>query len=379
MYFTIKDRVNLYQDYKVLRMTCYSCDKKGHYVSNCPYLHYIPSRRRVAGEYLKEHQAFCKSFKRGLRKRFHVLKQIEQLEFPARMIVNNHRSGKQGFIPRRMSQTLVPIHSFPLPNPKDEAEGTGTAEKEAEQGFDPNTFPADLKKSQTYMPRTDSGAFSRLRTEDFKNSVKTGPDSEEGIGESIINMKPISLLDRFPLQSSRENEVIFDSVMNFQIYFPHNNIKKIIENINKDKMKKNKIKEIQNQIEGLKAGVEKPPTTQPSFSTIPLPPVGQSPSPSPVTGSQSPVNLKSKYWGMLFRVESMNSHRLGHRKDSDLNSVMSSHPGSPQNRERPRQRRVTISQEAPEFREFYVDRENGTEFSKSLVESPLMKLRPPFK
>jgi len=332
----------------------------------------------VAGEYLKEHQMFCKTFKRGLRKRFHVLKQIEQLEFTARMMVNNHRSGKSGFIPRRMSQTIVPIHSYPLPNPKDEAEGTNIEKEAAEQSFDPNNnFPPDLKKAQTFIPRTDSGVLSRFRTEDFRNSVKTGLDSEDGIGESTVNMKPISFLDRSPLQSARENEVIFDTVMNFQIYFPQNNITKIIENMNKERMKKNKIKEIQNQIEGLKAGVDKPPSGQGSYTHIPLPlpSAGQSPSASPVAAGQSPVNLKSKYWGMLFRVESMNSNR----KDSDMNSVMESQPGSPQNRERPRPRRVTISQEAPEFREFYVDRETGNDFSKSFLESPLTKPRSPFK
>jgi len=382
MYFTIKDRINLNQDYKVLRMTCYSCDKKGHYVSNCPYLHYIPSRKRIIAEYLKEHDTFCKNFRRGLRKRFHVLKQTEQLEFTARMIVNNHRSGKQGFIPRRMSQTIVPINSFPLPFPEKEIEGAAGEQEVA----DP-VNAVDLKKSQTFIPRTDSAVLSRFRTDDFKNSARTIAESEDGrdhgngrSADSIanmkpLNMKPLNLFEKSPKQSARENEIIFDVVQNFQIYFPHNNVKKIIESITKDKVKKSKKKEIQNQIEGIKMGAERPINSRSSFSNLQM----ASPTPTPMAANNqgSPSNLKNKYWAMLFRVESMNSHRNRNRIDSDMNDLNSVNSSdSPKNKTRLRPRRVTISQEAPEFREFFVEKESERPevgLSKSFLESPLTK------
>jgi len=381
MYFTIKDRINLNQDYKVLRMTCYSCEKKGHYVSNCPYLHYIPSRKRIIAEYLKEHDNFCKNFRRGMKKRFHVLKQTDQLEFTARMIVNNHRSGKQGYIPRRMSQTIVPINSFPLPFPEREIEA-GAGEQEVSDPVN----AVDLKKSQTFIPRTDSAVLSRFRTEEFKNSVRTIADSEDGrdhgngrSADSIVNMKPLHLFERSPIVSARDNEIIFDAVHNFQIYFPHNNVKKIIESITKLKEKKSKKKEIQNQIEGLKMGTERIVNSHNSFSNLHV--VSPTRTPMANNNPESPKNLKNKYWAMLFRVESMNSqapsHRNRNRIDSDMNDLNSVNSAdSPKNKARLRPRRVTISQEAPEFREFFVEKEHERpeiELSKSFLESPLTK------
>ena len=41
VFFEIKDRLELNHEYKCLDLSCYSCGKSDHLISDCPFIHYV--------------------------------------------------------------------------------------------------------------------------------------------------------------------------------------------------------------------------------------------------------------------------------------------------------------------------------------------------
>jgi len=94
---------------------------------------------------------------------------------------------------------------------------------------------------------------------------------------------------QFSFLEHRE-ELVFDTVKNYQIYSPHNNITKIIQSINRSQQRKKKLRKIKSQIQGLKDDVEKLKLLSQNQLIS---------SSSPVSGT----GPKSKYWSFLFGEE----------------------------------------------------------------------------
>ena len=64
VYFEIKDGIELNHDYRCLDITCYSCGKSDHLISECPYIHYVMKPEELLGRINKKLGYFRKSFKR---------------------------------------------------------------------------------------------------------------------------------------------------------------------------------------------------------------------------------------------------------------------------------------------------------------------------
>lgn len=48
----IKDNVLQYSDFALLKMNCFSCNKRTHLISECPILHYMPNKEGLIKKFL---------------------------------------------------------------------------------------------------------------------------------------------------------------------------------------------------------------------------------------------------------------------------------------------------------------------------------------
>ena len=72
----------------MLKLKCFACQRVNHLATDCPYLHYTPSREKVIQTELKERKEFRENFVRGRKRRFHtradnmeIVQSLEKLRF----------------------------------------------------------------------------------------------------------------------------------------------------------------------------------------------------------------------------------------------------------------------------------------------------------
>jgi len=181
----IKDSINLYSRYDTLNIKCYGCETSGHIIRECPKLQFYFNKIGVIQEYLKEIERFRRGF---IRRPYRVTFKNQQIWNGAAKI-------------QRISE-LVPSNSS----------STNLA-----------------SNSYTGVEDTPSRFFNRANR-------RLGTLEEQEQSNALIPY--LNLLDYertesyFPLYADNYNPFlqmqIFDKVDNFELYFPHNNIQKIV-------------------------------------------------------------------------------------------------------------------------------------------------------
>ena len=88
VFFEIKDRLELNHEYKCLDLSCYSCGKSDHLISDCPFIHYVIKPEELLKKNKKRDDLFKKVFKRFKRKHFNSLANILLIQSTAYALMN---------------------------------------------------------------------------------------------------------------------------------------------------------------------------------------------------------------------------------------------------------------------------------------------------
>ena len=86
----IQDRINLYQDYSFLNITCYSCGMKNHCASECGVIHYDVDHIALIKQYRDVEYQFRKGFVRPKRNFKVKGKYLEDLQQAAGRICDKY-------------------------------------------------------------------------------------------------------------------------------------------------------------------------------------------------------------------------------------------------------------------------------------------------
>lgn len=105
----VKDKLNLYDDYSAVQTKCFSCGHIDHTIVTCPILHFVPDRKRVIDEHIRDCAEERQSFKRRDRVKYHTLLQLEETQYKTRIFKHNTAANKRGMIPKKNSQTIIQL------------------------------------------------------------------------------------------------------------------------------------------------------------------------------------------------------------------------------------------------------------------------------
>jgi hypothetical protein len=206
MYFLIKDSVNLYEDYDLMKITCYACGVQGHPAFICPQIHFIPDKQKCFNEMLGKKRRIDRKFRRQNRKRFNARMNLDILQ-------------------RASSVLLLKYSPDFFDYEKEAAEANIKGSKESFSAIAIEDVPLGIGKS--------------------KNSIKESKASTV-VADHFVNRKNTRKAVRHIKQST------FDGVRNYVCYFPHNNINMINLVWNKKLDKIQKKRDLQREIQTIK-------------------------------------------------------------------------------------------------------------------------------
>lgn len=64
MFHLIKDNISLYNSFEALKLKCLLCGNEGHVARNCHRVHYVPDKDKIISKYHADDASFNKNFKR---------------------------------------------------------------------------------------------------------------------------------------------------------------------------------------------------------------------------------------------------------------------------------------------------------------------------
>ena len=266
----IKDSINLYDKYQVINLTCHACGNAGHYARICPTLHLTYNKEEFIELYLLEHNRFCQTFQRGLTtKRFHAVTDSKHVEARANKFCDEKFDLVKGLLGMRrlrmtsqvlkknhlkgLSRLLVKLNSKKLPL------SLTAFLRENERRLSKRTIdetegpipPVEQRNSE--RNEIDEILEQEEKDEEGSNDEDSQLDSQEYYKDPLNKY-------RYPYRSRRHhamNDVEmfsddFDMVRNYQIYFPHNNVNIIIQNIEQQELKKQRIDKIKKEVENVR-------------------------------------------------------------------------------------------------------------------------------
>jgi hypothetical protein len=169
----IKNKITLYSDYSDLNLRCDVCKEANHPPLECPKVNYIPDKQKVIQDYLEEWSNFRKNFTRNNRRRFDAKRDLLEIKGRAETFRTCHPN-------------LLKI--------KDHSD-------------------LDISALENISNESDDSARIKPLTE-LKNSFDR-----------------YNSLKREHIIQYTTDELVFDQIKNFQIYFPHNNFNKILQSM----------------------------------------------------------------------------------------------------------------------------------------------------
>jgi len=219
MYHMIKDGINLHNRYEQINVACYSCSQIGHLALNCPKTHYVPDKEAVIKEFRRAEQRFRSSFKRRNRPRFHVLLSLSQLNQAALYIQDDYDDTiiSDDDVSQDSLDLILERNLFVIPAAELNDMKTRKAERNKKGGprFDVQMFFDDINEVNNLLEN--------------KNTVLPySPAGHPDMGEQS------------PWKNTNNNNdhlfFTIDKVEKFEVYFPHNNINKLIGDFEKHRL-----------------------------------------------------------------------------------------------------------------------------------------------
>lgn len=285
-YYQIKDNLELYLDYKCLGISCYSCSKSDHVISNCPFIHYVIKPDEILRKNFRKETLFRKIFKRKrTNKTFNCRSNLTLIQSSSFAVMNAflmyQEEGVDDFRIKRIDIKIedyldentreVGISSYNFQKFKDEQDFDKILNFKNEDFSDmrnlPNMFkinsseshiicnisPKNKKLIQLMEPKTNKSLFCKNQSQNFNESCVIATE------ESIISCSPEENETNFTKKQIEIEEYVesfsIDKIGHFTKYFPKNNFEEFkrkhnhsIENYLKMKSsQKQKQKSIKNQ------------------------------------------------------------------------------------------------------------------------------------
>jgi len=208
MFHFIKDNINLYNDYTQLQLECYFCGTLNHIGRSCSDAHFKPNREEVITDFMNKEKAKMKKFKRRSHERFNPRENLKELTSIAVMIQEDYNDYtlSDEDLSQDSLDNILERNLFLVPG--------------AEM-HDIKHRKIDRKRKSTRM--SQNLLFEQLNN---LNDIIGRRGSQM---TSNLNQQDIPPQDPMVIKSN--GEFIFfsiDKVENFELYYPQNNIIKII-------------------------------------------------------------------------------------------------------------------------------------------------------
>ena len=205
----MKDSLNLYTNCQYLNIQCYSCGSIDHEISHCPNLHIIIDHTKVIKKYIAEEEQFRKSFERRKRTQVKTFKSLEQLNEAASQFQMGHQTE---------------IH-YSIDSMEDEEEEIGEVSSYSSLDevldrkiYDP--YPLDYVEDSTNVKYLDMS----------RHYIHIPKKNRQKVSEVEYFMK--NNYDPY------YHNLNLDRVKNFEVYYPNNNISKMIVEFEKVRLEK---------------------------------------------------------------------------------------------------------------------------------------------
>lgn len=286
----IKDNISLYDSFDALKLKCLLCNNEGHVARNCHRVHYVPDKDKVLSKHHTDEALFGRNFKRE-RARNLFSARADLLEIQTRAtaycttrpvqiqkLLNNTFGTSFFSLVNKVrftagavnSNANPPISPEILPSESEELTEEGdpsevppitinqleSTEQNLEQENKPKSPPSKKPNKRRNLrlflnPRFRAKLRKQSRNEgnkegedspDKNQSHRTTEQSEKRItvikmpnGLDLSNQKVVFEVVESNNQNNANNkpnltneEIPLEMVANFSIYFPHNNITKIL-------------------------------------------------------------------------------------------------------------------------------------------------------
>jgi len=228
MFCMLQDKLLVYQDFSVLKLKCGACENTDHILETCPQVRYVPNKELVIREYLEDQEKMGINFIRRQRTKFHT-----RLSMPLLVAAQNQIN------------SIYPLQLQEIEKDNEVQESHDVAEEisinqqlvsKSKIGLETDTKAKavirSLGKILTVYSERDKSPHNRslikrlTQTMKLYNQTLIDGDLLKDLEHDIYAAEDSFLQDEF-------EDFEFDKIMNFPVYFPHNNFTKIIDRMGK--------------------------------------------------------------------------------------------------------------------------------------------------
>jgi len=243
MFCLIKDRILNYQDYSVLNLKCAICREDDHLLERCPEIRYVPDVLEILRGHLEKVSQFKSEFKRSRRKKFHVLSNLKAIEVAS---LNIYKAHFDKLVEIRGGGEELPSIFEELEEPQEKiSRSIGRPSISLPLGRSNIISDPAYKNSRFSMIEKDvSKEAKQIWTVLYSRKLEELKIIRENALQGDLAFKVKNEDPLLPFEEIIDLEHFeFDRVKNYPVYFPHNNINKIIDRLQKKEKHSNQSSE----------------------------------------------------------------------------------------------------------------------------------------
>jgi len=234
MYHVLRDQTNLLGDYSCLGAKCSLCEENTHLPQHCPQTHFVVDKQAVIEKHIQNQKDFATRYQRKSRNKFHALTRkphmsnaVERIHTLKNQITTSltDASGTLNNVQKSKKQTTIPPEELEKDDSLNNSDIIDAIYETLARIKDEETGVVRLMKPKKSTQAIDSPSkFEISRSATMKQT-----------GEAIFIPMKVKITEK---NRKKIDEVEIDQVKNYEIYFPHNNITKVIEQLENGKHKK---------------------------------------------------------------------------------------------------------------------------------------------
>jgi len=201
---------------------CYLCGKSSHLSIHCPIVHWYSSPLKVVSKHLREQEKLRKAFKRRPRERFSALGRIKDCKEAAEKIQKSDNSD----IVKNVQGLLI--------FGQEEVDSYSSTDEILDRNIynpEPLVFAGDMVESKELEVGSKYIHIPGEKEQDKKfekEVIIAKPKVEPGEIQTFVTR----------VYDPQLHNLNLDQAMNFEIYFPHNNVQRVLDALEMERIKK---------------------------------------------------------------------------------------------------------------------------------------------